>query len=294
MFTQLFVNGIIAGSIYALVALGFSLIYNTTRFFHFAHAAVYTGGVYLAYFFRKEMALPSLVAYTLACAAAALVGMIIEIIVYRPMRKKGSDGLSLLIASLGVYIILENVISLIWGSETKTLREADIVEGISLLGARITPTQIIIIIVSFALVVLVSLVIWKSKAGVTLRAVSNDPELALVSGIESEKVNLLSFGIGSALAAAASILISFETNITPTMGFPVLVLAVIAIVVGGIGSNLGAILGGLLIGLAENLGVWKLPSKWQDTIAFMILIIFLFFRPQGFLGRRLKRVTVQV
>jgi branched-chain amino acid transport system permease protein len=286
MITQFLLNGIIAGSIYSLIALGFSIIYQTTRFFHFAHGAVYTFGCYFAYLFSVQLGIDRFIAFPLACIATMVVGGICEIGIYKPMRKRNATDLTLLIASLGLYIVLQNIISMVWGDDTKTMRTGEVVEGHPIFGARITDIQIIIVITSFVLMVLLALMMMTTKFGKSLRALSNDVELARLSGINSDRYILYAFAIGSFLAAVASIMISFDTDMTPTMGFNALVMGVIAVIIGGINSLPGAALGGLFIGLAQNLGVYWLPSKWQDTIAFGILILFLLFKPYGILGRK--------
>ncbi len=292
MIQQLLVNGIIAGSIYALVALGFGLIYNTSRFFHFAHGAVYTVGAYLAYIFSALWNIPVFLSLPLAVLGASLLGTLIDLVIYRPMRIKGASPLVLLLASLGIFVVFQNLISLIFGDETKSIRGGLVREGIEVFGARITQIQIMLIVVSIFLFVVTSFILKKTKIGKALRAVANDQELAFVQGVDSNKAILFAFGIGSALAAVAAILIAFDTDITPMMGFNALLMGVIAVIVGGIGSIPGAYLGGLLLGLAQHLGVWKLPSQWQDAIAFVILLVFLLIKPQGFLGRKLKKVEV--
>ncbi len=292
MLQQLVLNGIIAGSIYSLVAIGFALIYQTTRFFHFAHGAVYTFGAYFAYLFYTQLGLDRFVAFPLACICAALIGVICEVIIYKPMRVRKATDLTLLIASLGLYIVLQNIISMLWGDDTKTMRTGEVVEGHEFLGARITDIQIAIIVTSIVLIALISLMLSKMKFGKALRALANDSELARLSGINSDRYIMYAFAIGSFLAAVAAIMISFDTDMTPTMGFNALVMGVIAVIVGGIGSLPGAAVGGLLIGLAQNLGVWQLPSKWQDTIAFVILILFLLFRPYGILGKKPTKAHV--
>ena len=286
MLNQLLLNGIIAGSIYSLVALGFSLIYQTTRFFHFAHGAVYTFGAYFAYLFYIQLGLDRVVAFPLACIGALVLGAGCELLVYRPMRKRRATDLTLLIASLGLYTLLQNVISMAWGDDTKTMRTGEVVEGHAVMGARITDVQIMIIAATIVLITLMALVLTQMKFGKTLRALANDAELAQLSGINSDRYILYAFSIGSFLAAVAAIMISFNTDMTPTMGFNALVMGVVAVIVGGINSLPGAALGGLFIGLAQNLGVYWLPSKWQDTIAFVILILFLLFRPYGILGKK--------
>lgn len=292
MVDQLLLNGIIAGSIYSLVALGFSLIYQTTRFFHFAHGAIYTFGAYFAYFFSIQLGFDRLIAFPLACLSACVIGVICEITIYRPMRKKRATDLTLLIASLGLYIVLQNIISLVWGDDTKTMRAGEVVEGHEVFGARITDIQIMIIVTSLVLISLISLMLSQMRAGKALRALANDPELARLSGISSNRYIMYAFAIGSFLAAVAAIMISFDTDMTPTMGFNALVKGVIAVIIGGVGSLPGAALGGLFLGLAENLGVYWLPSKWQDTIAFVILIAFLLFRPYGILGKKPQKVHI--
>lgn len=286
MIEQLLLNGIIAGSIYSLVAVGFALIYQTTRFFHFAHGAVYTFGAYFAYLFYIQLGFENVVAFPLACIATMLLGVMLEVAIYKPMRDRKATDLTLLIASLGLYIVLQNIISMVWGDDTKTMRTGEVMEGHEFLGARITDIQIAIIVASIFLIALMALMSSQMKFGKALRALANDPELARLSGINSDRYIMYAFAIGSFLAAVAAIMISFDTDMTPTMGFNALVMGVIAVIVGGIGSLPGAALGGLFIGLAQNLGVYWLPSKWQDTIAFAILIVFLLFRPYGILGKK--------
>jgi branched-chain amino acid transport system permease protein len=292
MLNQIILNGIIAGSIYSLIALGFSIIYQTTRYFHFAHGAVYTFGAYLAYFFFAQFGFSRIIAFPLACLCASCIGVICEITVYKPMRKRKATDLTLLIASLGLYTLLQNIISMIWGDDTKTMRTGEVLEGHEFLGARITDIQIAIIIVSLVLIALFAQILLRTKFGKTLRALANDPELAQLSGVNSDRYIMYAFAIGSFLAAVASIMISFDTDMTPTMGFNALVMGIIAVIVGGINSLPGAAFGGLFIGLAQNLGVYWLPSKWQDTIAFVILILFLLFKPYGILGKKPQKSHV--
>lgn len=160
------------------------------------------------------------------------------------------------------------------------------VEGYQIFSAVITPIQILILSVSLILLAIIWLAIDKTKIGKGIRAVADDPVGASVSGINPEKTVLYSFGIGSALAGMAGVLISLETNIEPTMGFNAILKGIIACIIGGIGSIPGAVLGGFFLGIVENLGIWKIQAGWKDTIAFVVLIIFLLIRPQGILGKR--------
>jgi branched-chain amino acid transport system permease protein len=290
--SQLIVNGVIAGAIYTLFAVGFALMYQTTRFFHFAHGAVYTFGAYFAYLFSIQLGVERIIAFPLACVATMVVGVGLEVLVYKPMRRRKATDLTLLIASLGLYIVLQNIISMLWGDDTKTMRTGVVVEGHEFLGARVTDVQIVIIVTSIVSIALMAIIMTRTKFGKTLRALANDPELARLSGINSDRYIMYAFAVGSFLAAVAAIMISFDTDMTPTMGFNALVKGVIAVIIGGMGSLPGAALGGLLLGLAENLGVYWLPSKWQDTIAFVILILFLLFRPYGILGKKPQKAHV--
>ncbi len=283
---QLLLNGIIAGSIYALIALGFVVIYKTVRFFHFAHGVVYAVGAYLAYTLTIQLGVNPIASFFLASALAGVVGVAVDQLVYRPLRKKKAANLVFLLASFGVFIFIQNLIQLIYGAQILTLRTGPVKEGHHVLGAVITDTQILILAVSIVLLALLWLFIQRTKLGKAMRAVADDPIAASVVGIYPEKIIFASFAIGSVLAGAAGILISLETNIEPTMGFNAILKGIIAAIIGGIGSIPGAVVGGLFLGLAENLGIWKIQAGWKDAIAFGILILFLLLRPGGIFGVR--------
>jgi branched-chain amino acid transport system permease protein len=292
MINQLLLNALIAGSIYILIAVSFSLIYQTTRFFHFAHAVVFTSGAYFTYLFHKLLGFPIYISIPLAIGLAALLGCGMEFSIYKHLRKKNASPMVLLLASLGLYIVLQNTISMLFGDDTKSIRSGVVREGLPVFGARITPIQILIIVTSIVLVILVAIWLRKSKTGKAMRAVANDQELAQISGIDSNKVILWTFAIGSALAGVAGILVALDVDMTPTMGMNALMMGVVAVIIGGAGSIPGVALGALLLGLAQHLGVWKISSQWQDAIAFIILFLFLLIRPQGFLGRKVKKAEV--
>lgn len=292
MLNQLLLNGIIAGSIYALIAIGFTVIYRTVKFFHFAHGIVYTAGAYFAYTLIISLHLNFALSFFLAIVLAAILGVAIDRLVYYPLRQQKASNLIFLLASFGVVIFIQNLIQLIYGAQILTIRTGPIKEGHHFLGAVITDIQILILAVSIILMIFFWLFIQKTKLGKAMRAVSDDPIAANVVGINPERIILTSFAIGSALAGAAGILISFETNIEPTMGFNALLKGIIASIIGGIGSIPGAVLGGFFLGLAENLGIWKISAGWKDCIAFLILIIFLLIRPRGFLGNKTEKKTI--
>jgi len=286
---QIFINGLITGSIYALIALGFTIIYRTVKFFHFAHGIVYAAGAYLAYAFFIFLRINRFISFFLAIIVAALLGVCIDRLVYVPLRKYKTSNLVFLLTSFGVFIFLQNLLQLIFGAQILTLRTGPIKEGHHFLGAVITDNQILIIVSSLVLFFLCWLFIQKTKFGKAIRAVSDDPIGARVVGINSEKIIMIAFAIGSALAGAAGILISLETNIEPTMGFSAILKGIIASIIGGIGSIPGALFGGLFLGVAENLGIWQIQAGWKDAIAFVILILFLLFRPSGIMGIKTEK-----
>jgi branched-chain amino acid transport system permease protein len=272
------------------VALGFGLIYSTTRFFHFAHGAVYTWGAYFTYLFAVWLGLPLSVSILLSMLFTSILGIFIEVAIYRPLKRRKATGLVLLLASLGIFVVLQNIISLLFGDDTKTLRSGIVQEGLDVFGARITPIQVTTISVSCLLFILSSFVLKYTKIGKTVRAVANDPELAQIAGIESQQVVVFTFAVGSALAAVAATLVSLDIDLTPMMGFNALLMGVVAVIIGGVGSFPGAALGGLFLGLSQHLGVWRIGSQWQDAIAFLILLGFLFLRPSGFWGKKIRKV----
>ncbi len=292
MQTQFIVNAIIAGSVYALIAIGFTVIYKTVRFFHFAHGVVYTAGAYFAYTLIISLYLNFAISFFLSIVLAGVLGVAIDRFVYYPLRQQNASNLIFLLASFGVFIFLQNLIQLIYGAQILTIRTGPIKEGHHFLGAVITDIQISILVVAIILMIFLWLFMQKTKLGKAMRAVADDPVAANVVGINPERIIRTSFAIGSALAGAAGILISFETNIEPTMGFSALLKGIIASIIGGIGSIPGAVLGGFFLGLAENLGIWKISAGWKDCIAFVILIVFLLIRPWGFLGTKTEKETI--
>lgn len=292
MTVQFIFNIIISSSELLLIAVSFSLIYQVTKFFHFAHAIVFTSGAYFTFLFNQLFHFSLLTSIPLAIISASLLGSSMELLVYKSLRRKNSNSLILLLASLGIYIVLQNVISMTFGDDTKSIRTWPVREGIDMFGARITHIQIVIIFVSILLVVMLSVYLSKARVGKTMRAVASDAETSKLSGIDSDKVILISFAIGSALAGIAGILISLDIDMTPTMGMDALLMGVVVMIIGGVGSIRGITLGSLLLALAQNFGVWYISSQWQEAIAFAVLLIFLLFKPEGFMGKKIRRAEV--
>jgi len=281
---QLLINGLIAGAIYALVASGFSLIYSTCKFVHFAHGSAIAVSAYTLFFLFTELGLNFWIAIILTIIFAGLFGWLINKIVYRSLRKRKASNVILLIASVGLLILIESLLLMIFGADVKTIGFIKVSKGIEFLGAIITPLQIFIIASLIILFAGLFFFMKKTKLGKAMRAVSNNKDVAEIVGISSEKIYSWSFIIGSAIAGIAAILIGLEQNLEPTMGTNLMIKGFAAAIIGGIGSVHGAILGAFLLGIVENFGIWYLPSGYKDAIAFVLLFSFLLFRPQGILG----------
>jgi branched-chain amino acid transport system permease protein len=292
-FFQQLVNGISLGSIYALIALGYTMVYGVLRLINFAHGDVYMLGAYTGYYLSRKLkgdepslgrALVVMLGAMLMCA---IVGIIIERFAYRPVRR--ASRLTLLITAIGVSLFIENGAQLVFGPDPKFFPSlaprADFLVG----GVRLTSEQLTVIAVSFLLMVLLQFFILKTRTGKAMRAVSFNLDTAKLMGISTDRIIAITFALGSALAAAAGVLIGMQIpKIDPLMGILYGLKAFVAAVLGGIGNVPGAVIGGLLIGTSEVMVVGYLSSTFRDAIAFGILILVLLLRPQGILGRAQK------
>lgn len=281
---QLLINGLIAGAIYSLVASGFSLIYSTTKFVHFAHGVVVAFSAYFLYLFFNLAGINFWVSIFLSLVCTVLLGVLINGIIYKKLRGKNASGVILLLASFAVLIFLESLLLLIFGAGVKSFGYINVQKGFEIFGAIITPLQIIILVVSVLLLVALFILMKKTRLGKAIRAVSDNKDMAEIVGISSERIYNYSFAIGSLVAGIAGILIGLEQNLYPTMGTGLMIKGFVGAIIGGIGSVPGAIFGSFMLGLAENFGIWYLPSGYKDAIAFVILFVFLLFRSQGILG----------
>jgi len=284
IFLQLLINGIIAGSIYALVASGFSLIYSTNRFLNLAHGTMVTVSAYFLYLLFSIWGVNFYLAGLLTVAFGAFIGWLSYVGFYKQLKRKKASNAVLLIASIGLLILLENLMLMIFGADVKSLGFLEIRKGYEIWGAIITGLQIVIVVSVFILLLLVFLFVRYSKLGKTMRAVADNPSLANILGINSDKISQYSFAIGSGIAGFAAILIALEQNIEPVMGMTLIIKGFTGAIIGGVTSLPGAILGSYLLGLVENFGIWYLPSGYKDAIAFVLLFVFLVFRPNGILG----------
>ncbi len=286
--SQIFVNGLIVGAIYSLVASGFSLIYYVCKFVHFAHGATITFSGYFLYFLYFRLGLNFSFSVVLTVIFGSLFGYLMNSLFYKPLRNRKASSVILLIASVALLIFFESLILLLFGPDVKTIGLIKISAGVQILGAVITPLQIFIITSSIILLIFLFVFIKKTKLGKAMRAVADNRDIAEIVGIPSEKIYTYTFMIASLIAGIGGILIGLEQNLDPTMGTHLMIKGFTAAIVGGIGSVPGSILGSFLLGLVENFGIWFLPSSYKDAIAFAILFIFLLFKPTGILGIKQK------
>ncbi len=289
-FLQQLVNGLSLGSIYALIALGYTMVYGVLRLINFAHGDVYMVGAYVGYYLSRKLQgeQPSLVSALLvmlgSMIACGLLGILIERLAYRPVRREAR--LTLLITAIGVSLFIENLAQLVFGPDPRFFPSLAPRADFHVAGVRLTSEQITVIVVSFLLMVLLRLFIMKTRTGKAMRAVSFSLDAAKLMGISTDWIISVTFALGSALAAAAGVLIGMQIpKIDPLMGIMYGLKAFVAAVLGGIGSIPGAVLGGLLIGTSEVMVVGYLSSTYREAIAFAILILVLILRPQGLLGR---------
>jgi len=289
---QIVFNILILFSIYSLIGLSFSLIYYTSKAFYLSHAAIISLGAYFTYLFNQNLTFPFYVSITFAIILSIFFSLFLEILIYKPLRGRINHSFLLLIASLGVYIVLQNIISLVWGDAPLNIRIIEIKPGYHVLGAYITTTQFVIIAINL-LAFLVNVFFYNnSKLGKKIRSISTNNELAKVFGINPNNVIIWTNIIGSCLAAIAGILVAYDTNLRSTMGFNLLLYGIVAMIIGGVGSIWGLLSGAFLLASLQQIGAIYIDSKWMEAIAYIILILFLIWKPLGFSGLKLKKTEI--
>jgi branched-chain amino acid transport system permease protein len=284
---QQLVNGLALGSVYALIALGYTMVYGIVRLINFAHGDVFMLGAYYGFFAITRLHIPFILAMPIAMGLAALTGVIIERLAYRPLRQ--APRIAALITAIGVSLLIQNLGLKLFESRPRPYPQImrTIVWDVG--GVVFSNTQIVMLGVALLLMVLISLFVYKTKTGKALRAVAFDRDAARLMGIDSDRIILITFALGSALAAAGGVLVGFYYNrITPTMGTMYGLKAFVAAVVGGIGIVPGAMLGGVIMGIAEVFVVAFVSSTLKDAIAFAVLIVVLLVKPAGLLGRAVR------
>jgi len=289
MLLQFIINGIIIGSVYSLVSLGFTLVYNTTRIFHIAYAVLYMFCPYMILTFYSNLGYPLLLAFVMAIIITVVLSLIMEIVIYKPLSKKDSSHNIIMISSIGIMIVVINIIAMFYGNETKILNP-DISKTLSFSNVIITYTQLAQFTISATLLGSFLIFLKFSKFGIRTRAMRDDDILCSVLGIDIYKMRIILFALSAFFAAVGGGLVAYDVGMDPYVGMPILLNAVVALIIGGIGRFEAPIIGGFIIGILQSLSVWVFSARWQDAVTFTLLILFLLFRPQGLLGEKRRAV----
>jgi branched-chain amino acid transport system permease protein len=278
-------NGLVLGSMYALVASGLTLIWGTMKMLNFAHGELYMVGGYVLYFALLFFGVHPFWGILAAMVVAFLLGLLMERTILRPLLDKPGWDVSPIVATLGVSIFLQNFALKAWGERFKSVPY--FVEGtLQVWGFRIAYQRLLILVIAGVVMVGFWMYVKRSRFGMALRATAQDREASTVLGINSHRIYLVTFGISSALAALAATMLAPLFLVNPWMGIPPQLKAFIVVVLGGLGSFGGAILGGFLLGSIESLAIVFLSSEWKDVASFAVFIAFLVFKPSGFFGTK--------
>ena len=284
---QFLVNGIVAGSVFALIALGFALIFTASRVFHFAHGGVYTVAAFAGYTVLVKLGGGLVAAFLAAIVVGAALGVLINRTLYEPMRAAGVSPFVMMISSFGVLIILTNLAAIVWGTNPVVLSHGRLVSVVPIGPVFTTGAQLQILGVTATLAVALLVFFKHTRLGIAVRALGSDAELAEVMGMPAARLRDAAFAVGSGLAGVGALLVGFNVGIIDfNMGFDTILMATVAMIVGGLGNVAAAAGGGIVLGLIQNLAVWQISSKWQQALSFVVLILVLLFRPRGLFGER--------
>ncbi len=285
-FLQYMINGISIGSVYAIIALGYTMVYGIAKMLNFAHGDVIMVGAYMSFCATNYLGLPSAVGILLATVVCTLLGILIEGLAYKPLR--GTSSLAVLITAIGVSYFLQNAALLMFGSAQKTFTSIVTFDPLKLFDGALTVNGEVIVTILVSIVIMVGLTLFtgKTRMGKAMRAVSEDRDAAQLMGINVNRTISMTFAIGSALAAIAGVLLcSTVSTLWPTTGSMPGIRAFTAAVFGGIGSIPGAMLGGILLGIIETMTKAYLSTQFSDAIVFLVLILVLLVKPAGLMGK---------
>ena len=288
-FLQYFINGMSIGAVYAIIALGYTMVYGIAKMLNFAHGDVIMVGAYIAFCMTNYLGMPAIVGVIAAMIVCTLLGILIEGLAYRPLR--GTSSLAVLITAIGVSYFLQNAAQLIWGEATKSFTSVVSMQPIKLFGGQLVITGEVLLTLGVSVLVMIGLTLFtgKTKMGKAMRAVAEDREAAQLMGINVNRTISTTFAIGSALAAVAGVLLcSTVPTLQPTTGSMPGIRAFTAAVFGGIGSIPGAMIGGVALGLIETFSKAYISTQFSDAIVFLVLIIILLVKPAGLLGKRIQ------
>jgi neutral amino acid transport system permease protein len=277
-------TGLSLGAIYALGAVGLTLVYGILKLVNFAHGDFLTFGAYMAYVVNVTWGMPLVLGIFFAMAATALLGVFFEKVMWGPMRTRGAGLLQLLLMAIGLAFLLRALFQYVWSTEIRFL-DVNVIETVEVLGLRIGRTSLVVLVVGVVVIVAIGLMLRYTLLGKRMRALSDNLELAETSGIDTSRVILYTWLFSGALAGLAGVMAAATTELRPEIGFELLLPIFAAVILGGIGDAFGALVGGLVLGLVIEWSTLFIEARWKVTIGFVALIIVLIVRPQGIFGR---------
>lgn len=283
---QMLVNGLISGATIALLALAFAVVYLPTRVFHIALAGIYSLVPFVALTLGNA-GIPWPICAIAAILAGGALSVSCEAFNHARLDRKGAGPGLHLVSSLGIFIVIVQCISMIWGNEVKVLRQG-IDAVFTLDSVALTRAQIVAAAVSCGLLLAFYFWLRFSKLGLQFRALADNPTQLALFGYNTRRLRFLAFGIAGLLAAASSLLVAFDLGFDPHGGLQALLLAIVAVIIGGRESLLGPVLAGFLLGVIRAQIVWHTSARWQDAVTYLLLVLFLFLRPQGIIGRKMR------
>jgi neutral amino acid transport system permease protein len=282
---QTTINGLASGSIFALGAVGLSLVYGILKLVNFAHGDFMTLGGYAAFVVNVTLGMPLVVAALGAIAVTAAIGLMLEWAIWRPMRNRGAGVMQLLLMTIGLAFVLRNLVLLFWGGEVRTL-DVDQTQAWNPFDLTISLNQVIVISAAGSVLVAVGLLLRLTRLGKSMRALSDNRDLAEVAGIDTRRVITYTWILAGSLAGLAGMFAAINTTLTPNTGWFLLLGIFAAVVLGGIGNAYGALAGGLVIGLVQEWSTMIFAPTYKEAVAFAVLILILLVRPQGIFGHR--------
>ena len=277
-------NGLSLGAVYALGAVGLTLVYAILRLVNFAHGDFLTFGAYMAYLVNVTWGMPLILGIFFAMATTALLGIFLERVMWGPMRARGAGVLQLILMSLGLALVIRYAIQYIWGTEIRQL-DVNVTSTVSVLDIQIGQTKLIVIVIGVVVLVAIGLMLRYALLGKRMRALADNLELAETAGIDTSRVILWTWIFAGGLAGLAGVMAAEVTDIRPELGFELLLPIFAAVVLGGIGDAFGALAAGLVLGVVTEWSTLLIDARWKTFIGFVILILALLIRPQGIFGR---------
>ena len=285
LLAQLLINGVANGAVYALMAVGFAIIFSTTHIFHLAHGAVLTFAAYCFYMFLIVAGLGLFLAIPATMVAAAAFGCLIELSIYSPIRARGGGPAAQMIASLGALVLCQNAFAIIFSTDVLSVHSEN-VSFYRLGSVTVTPIHLADCIVAIVVFLLLHLFLKLTPYGRAIRALADNSELAPVVGIQARWTYFLVMAIGSILASVSAMLLTWDIGVQPQLGFLIVFFSAVAVAIGGHGYLLGALIGAFVFGILQQLAIWQLNSRWEDGVTFALVMVILAIWPKGIFGAR--------